>query len=119
MSETKINNCEKCGPLQAGCSCAEDALRITISSQTAMIKRLVERLEDIRNLSTPVCHRCEGKGRLWADHRCHTREEGEKIGTIACPHCDGTGKMNPDFDELKQIVETLLSAAEKLLEDGK
>ena len=84
-----------------------------------MIKRLVEGLEEIRNLSTPVCHRCEGEGRLWADHRCHTQEEGEKVGTITCPHCDGTGKMNPDFDELKQIVETLISAAEKLLEDGK
>ena len=123
MSETKESGgCE----FQGQCEQDKDGPRAdycplekVVFDQTAMIKRLVEGLEDIRNLSTPVCHRCEGEGRLWADHRCHTQEEGEKVGTIACPPCDGTGKMYPDFDELKQIVETLISAAEKLLEDSR
>lgn len=50
-----------------------------------------------------TCKRCEGEGRLWADGKAHYAFE--KIATVDCPLCGGTGQMGPDVDAIARALD--------------
>lgn len=66
---------------------------------------LVEALEQIRDLETECCSRCEGNGRLYADGKAHFLSEN--ADTILCGNCGGSGRILPD--DAQDIAEQALS----------
>jgi len=78
--------------------------------QQALIKQLVEALEQISENEGECCRRCEGDGRLWADGKPHYPTE--QVDTVPCGNCGGSGRIYPD---VKDIADTAIATAEKQL----
>jgi len=55
---------------------------------------LLTALEQIRDLDTECCPRCEGSGLLWADGKPHY--PSEQVDTIICGNCGGSGRILPE-----------------------
>lgn len=66
-------------------------------------------LEEIAELETDCCSRCEGGGRLWADGKAHN--QSEQVDTILCGNCGGSGRILPEDAQI--IASEALKEAEK------
>lgn len=77
---------------------------------------LVEALEEIRDLETECCSRCEGNGRLYVDGKGHLLSENAE--TILCGNCGGSGRILPE--NAQEIAEAALAKLQtKMLTDIK
>lgn len=76
--------------------CAHDwnKLKDRLDTSEAREKDLLEALEQIRDLETECCSRCEGNGRLYADGKAHL--PSENADTILCGNCGGSGRILPE-----------------------
>ena len=70
-------------------------------------KDLLTALEQIRDLETECCPRCEGNGRLYADGKAH--HVSENADTIFCGNCGGSGRILPD--NAQEIAEAAMTEA--------
>src|SRR3990167_4429927 len=80
------------------------------------LEQVKKRVEEIAN-TQQSCHRCEGKGRLWADGKIHRATYSE--ATVFCSDCGGSGKIRLDeayTDELLTLIHDLIKEVEQLQE---
>lgn len=70
---------------------------------------LLEALEEIRDLETKACSRCEGNGRLYADGKAHLISEN--AATILCGNCGGSGRILPE--DAQDIAEAAIAKAKE------
>jgi hypothetical protein len=66
-------------------------------------------LENIAELETDCCQRCEGNGRLYADGKTHLMSENAE--TILCGNCGGSGRILPE--DAQTIASEALKEVEK------
>ena len=72
-------------------------------------EKLKTALEQIRDLETECCPRCEGNGRLYADGKAHLPSyQGD---TIPCGSCGGSGRILPE--DAQEIAQQAIKEAEK------
>ena len=69
---------------------------------------LLAALEQIRDLETECCSRCEGNGRLYADGKAHY--PSENADTILCGSCGGSGRILPE--DAQEIAEAAIAKAQ-------
>ena len=65
-----------------------------LDSAEASKADLLAALEQIRDLETECCSRCEGNGRLYADGKAHLLSEN--ADTVFCGNCGGSGRILPE-----------------------
>jgi len=74
----------------------------------AIKAELLAALEQIRDLETECCSRCEGNGRLYADGKAHY--PSENADTILCGSCGGSGRILPE--DAQEIAEAAIAKAQ-------
>ena len=82
------------------------ALQKELKKTLTQRDKLVAALEEIRDLETDCCSRCEGDGRLWADGH-----------TISCGNCGGSGRILPE--NAQDIAAEAIAESEKEREGTK
>lgn len=131
MSDTTLQNCNCCeiedDCIDGLCQCCaiynqklqkqSDLLTLGLLQEKnkyaalkASHKKIVESLEQIRDLETDCCSRCEGEGNIYADGKAHYMSENAP--TILCGNCGGSGRILPE--DAQDIAEQALKEAEKI-----
>jgi len=87
----------------------EDRARLIASAPDLKQQRddLMVALEQIRDLESECCPRCEGNGRLYADGKGHLLSEN--ADTILCGNCGGSGRILPE--DAQEIAEAAIKKA--------
>ena len=71
---------------------------------------LLVALEEIRDLETDCCSRCEGNGRLYTDGKSHYPSENSP--TILCGNCGGSGRILPE--DAQEIAGQAIAKAKEV-----